>query len=331
MYIRMKLIIAIVLCFCPFLQSSAQLRQKHLLDQEWEFRSDKDGNNLAWEKVTIPHTWNATDGLTPDYYRGVGEYRYHLNLLPEMLKRRAFLRFEAVSQVADVYVNGIPVGTHKGSFNAFCFEVTSLLKKGDNLIEVKVSNRLDNDIAPLVGDFTVFGGIYRPVSLLLLPKTCITPLDHASSGIYIHQDKINSDQAELSIITKVNSNRAEKDLAVRTSIFDAQGKLVSNHITRKSTGKEETVEFINKQSIEHPVLWDGRQSPHLYRVLVEVLKGNMVVDSLSQHTGLRYYTVDADKGFFLNGKPYKIKGVNRHQAQIKDGQSRIKSIMKTWN
>ena len=80
-----------------------------------------------------------------------------------MLKQRAFLRFEAVSQVADVFVNGIPVGNHKGSFNAFCFEITSSLKKGDNLIEVKVSNRLDNDIAPLSGDFTVFGGIYRPV------------------------------------------------------------------------------------------------------------------------------------------------------------------------
>ena len=129
MYIRMKFIIVVVLCLFPFLQSSAQLRQKLLLDQEWEFRSDKDGNNLTWEKVTVPHTWNATDGLTPDYYRGTGEYRYHLNILPEMLKQRAFLRFEAVSQVADVFVNGIPVGNHKGSFNAFCFEITSSLKK----------------------------------------------------------------------------------------------------------------------------------------------------------------------------------------------------------
>ena len=110
MYIRMKFIIVVVLCLFPFLQSSAQLRQNLLLDQEWEFRSDKDGNNLTWEKVTVPHTWNATDGLTPDYYRGTGEYRYHLNILPEMLKQRAFLRFEAVSQVADVFVNGIPVG-----------------------------------------------------------------------------------------------------------------------------------------------------------------------------------------------------------------------------
>lgn len=119
--------------FIPFLQSSAQLRQKLLLDQEWEFRSDKDGNNLTWEKVTVPHTWNATDGLTPDYYRGTGEYRYHLNILPEMLKQRAFLRFEAVSQVADVFVNGIPVGNHKGSFNAFCFEITSSLKRETTL------------------------------------------------------------------------------------------------------------------------------------------------------------------------------------------------------
>lgn len=77
---------------------------------------------------------------------------------------------------------------------------------------------------------------------------------------------------------------------------------------------------------------ERKKSPHLYRVFIEVMKGNTVVDTLSQYTGLRYYSVDAQKGFFLNGNPYKIKGVNRHQDRAgKDGQSRIKSIMKTWN
>lgn len=313
MYLRTKLIIFVIVSLLPLSQISAQLRQHYFLDREWEFRSDKKGTGPAWEKVTVPHTWNATDGMTPEYYRGTGEYRYHLKVVPEMLKKRAFLRFEAVSQVADVFVNGTKAGSHKGAFNAFCFEITPLLKKGENLLEVKVSNRPDNDIAPLAGDFTIFGGIYRPVSLLLLPKTCITPLDYASPGVYIHQDKVDANEAELSIVTKVNSNRTVKGLAVRTRIFNDRGEQVGNSTTQEPSAMNENMEFVNKLNVRHPILWDGLKKPHLYRVHIEVLKGNTVIDTLSQYTGLRYCTVDANKGFFLNGKPYKIKGVNRHQ------------------
>ncbi|MCD8318546.1 MAG: hypothetical protein LUC45_06810 [Paraprevotella sp.] len=166
-----------LLCACFSGSVSGQLRQQLPLDEYWEFRLDKDGVNSAWEHVRVPHSWNARDGVKADYYRGDGEYRYHLCLTPEMFKKRIFLRFEAASQMAEVSLNGQKVGVHKGGFNAFCFEITPYAKKRDNLLEVKVSNRKELKIAPLEGDYTVFGGIYRPVSLLLLPKTCITPLD----------------------------------------------------------------------------------------------------------------------------------------------------------
>ena len=95
----------------------------------------------------------------------------------------------------------------------------------------------------------MYGGIYRPVSLLLLPKTCITPLDYASSGIYIHQDQVDSKRAELSIVTKVNSSQPGKALSVRTSVFNAQGKAIgSTTTTNKSYVKGETAKFINRSS-----------------------------------------------------------------------------------
>ena len=279
-----------------------------------------DKADTAWEKVSIPHTWNAQDGTTPKYFRGVGEYRYLLYISPEMLKKRAFLRFEAVSQVAEVSVNGQNIGTHRGGFNAFCFEITDRLKKGSNLIEVKVSNSEEEYIAPLEGDFTVFGGIYRPVSLLLLPEVCITPLDFASSGIYIRQ-KTNSERSHLSIQTKVDSGgkKTNSKLIVRTSLFDAKDELVGRQSTQESADEENALSFINTFDVEDPILWDGRKSPHLYRVFVEIMKGNTVLDTLSQYTGLRYCSIDAQKGFLLNGKSYKIKGVNRHQDRIDKG------------
>lgn len=317
MCVSLKSIVLGILCCLPFYHLNGQLRQQYELKENWEFRLNKD--NFAWEKVSIPHSWNAKDGITPEYYRGVGEYRYQLEVSSPMLKKRIFLRCEAVSQVADVFVNGEYVGIHEGGFNAFCFELTRFLRKGSNLIEIRASTTKDNNIAPLAGDFTVFGGIYRPISLLLLPEVCITPLDFASSGIYIRQ-KTNAGKSRLSILTKVDTGkRVIKNLTVRTSLFDAKGKLVGRNATQQYAQKKYTAHFINNLDIDDPILWEGRKSPYLYRVFVEIMKGNTVIDTLSQYTGLRYCKVDAQKGFSLNGKPYKIKGVNRHQDREDKG------------
>ena len=128
----------------------------------------------------------------------------------------------------DVSLNGQYLGNHKGAFNAFCFEITPYLKKKDNELIVKANNILNPDIAPLSGDFTIFGGIYRPVSLLILPQTCITPLDYASSGIYIKQTEIQDHKATIDITTKIDGDiSGNKKLRLRTSVFDPTGKLVT--------------------------------------------------------------------------------------------------------
>ena len=317
MYMSLKSIVTGMLCCFSFFHINAQLRQQHILEEGWEFKLDK--TDSVWEKVSIPHTWNAHDGTTSEYFRGMGEYRYQLYVSSAMLEKRIFLRFEAVSQVADVFVNGKNIGTHRGGFNAFCFELSHLLKKGNNLIEVKVSNSENNYIAPLAGDFTVFGGIYRPVSLLLLSEVCITPLDFASSGIYIRQ-KTNSEQSWLSIQTKVdNSRKNASRLTVRTTLFDAKGELIDCNSTQEAEITGNDLSFINTFHVKDPVLWDGRKSPHLYRIFVEIMKGSAVLDTLSQYVGLRYCSIDDQKGFLLNGRLYKIKGVNRHQDREDKG------------
>ena len=199
---------------------------------------------------------------------------------------------------------------HAGEFfNAFCFEITPYVTDGENRLEVEVSNAKELHIAPLEGDFTVFGGIYRPVSLLALPKTCITPLDYASPGVYVTQD-VTPGRAALSVLTKVdNGQKAQKGLAVRASVYDADGRLVVRGETEKAdVEKNGKAEFVNTLQIDRPRLWDGRESPHLYRVFVEVCKGGRVVDTLSQHVGLRYFSVDARNGFMLNGRPVGASG-----------------------
>jgi len=164
------------------------------LDNQWKFiRQDVAGaqavgfNDSAWLTVNLPHTWNNMDGQDGgnDYYRGVGWYRRHLKVNSRYAGKSLFLKFDGAATVADVFVNGKLVGSHKGNFAAFCFDVTPLLRVGqDNVIAVKVNNARDPDIAPLDGDFTVFGGLYRDAHLLVLDKLSISPLDYASPGVY---------------------------------------------------------------------------------------------------------------------------------------------------
>ncbi len=294
-------------CACLSVPVAGQLRQQSFLSEKWDFRLDRDEAEDVWEQVDVPHTWNATDGTSPDYYRGDGTYRYTLSVSPAMMKKRIFLRFEAASQKAEVKLNGQEVGEHVGGFNAFCFEITPYVHSGENLLEVIVSNRKELNIAPLEGDFTVFGGIYRPVSLLLLPKACITPLDYASSGVYVSQ-QVGERRADLSVVTKVdNGLKRVKELSVKTDVFDAAGKLVATATTSQAAEGQARLDFTNRLTVDNPMLWDGRKSPYLYRVFVELKRGKEVLDTLSQYVGLRSFRVDAEKGFILNGKPYKIK------------------------
>ncbi|WP_455497752.1 glycoside hydrolase family 2 protein [Coprobacter sp.] len=299
-------------------QTSAQLREQFPLSGKWLFfKGDANftaSNFPKGEHVSIPHTWNASDGTSEDYYRGKGTYRCTFDLTKNIKKKRIFIRFEAVSLEAEIFLNGQYLGNHKGAFNAFCFEITPYVKKQNNELIVKVSNALNPDVAPLSGDFTVFGGIYRPVSLLILPQTCITPLDYASSGIYIKQTDIQDHKATLDITAKIDGNiSGNKKLRLRTSIFDPEGKLVSSSESENIRKAANNNAIEQQIYIENPVLWNGKVSPNQYRFFCEVLQGKKVIDTLSVHTGLRYFNVDPEKGFFLNGKSYQIRGVNRHQ------------------
>src|SRR5881227_3357764 len=146
------------------------------LDASWKFlRSDAAGaeangyDDSAWSSLSLPHTWNALDGQDGgnNYYRGVGWYRRHLTPIASDAGKRLYLKFDGANSVTDLYVNGTLVGEHKGGYAAFGWDITSLLTVGaDNVIAVKVNNAADSNLAPLGGDFTQFGGIYRHMNLI---------------------------------------------------------------------------------------------------------------------------------------------------------------------
>ena len=151
-------------------------REETRLDSGWRFLQQDAANaeqagfdDSGWPAVSIPHNWGWEDAqLGKNYYRGPGWYRRALDIGTPENGRRYFLRFEAASQVSDVYLNGQFLGQHRGGFGAFCFEITKALSPGGkNLLAVRVDNESEPDVAPLSGDFSVYGGLYRPVHLIV--------------------------------------------------------------------------------------------------------------------------------------------------------------------
>ena len=294
---------------------SGQTRREIRLDDKWIFSKTPEGDGARqWEYVEVPHSWNAADGCTKDYYRGGGKYEYKINLEEIPADQRAYLFFEGVSQEADVKVNGKEAGGHKGAFTAFCLEVTDLLQKGGNRIEVDVTNTPNPDIAPLEGDFTVFGGIYRPVYLKWLPATSISALDHASSGTYITPVSVNEREARIKILTKLDGEglKGKNKYSLKTTILNPQGVEVASNTKSVGNNKESKADILQEFRISKPQLW-SKDSPALYTVRYELLEGKTPVDFMEEKTGFRYFHIDPEEGFFLNGASYPLRGVNRHQ------------------
>ncbi len=295
------------------------------LSSQWHFIKQNvaiDADFSTWEQVSVPHTWNAvdasngggtTDPSNPGYYRGPGWYAQTLNIDNSMANKRVFVRFEAVSLVADVYFNGTHLGQHTGAFGAFCYELTNHINFGGvNTLRVRADNTYRNDVAPLAGDFPVFGGIYRPVELIVKNNTCITPLDYASTGVYLTQKNVSSLSADVDVLTKVDAKTIGENITITTKITDKDGTLVadkSEAVVVSAAQMERTHSF----TIANPNLWEGLSNPYMYTVEVTLTSGATVIDSVSQKLGFRYFSIDPVNGFFLNGKKYTVYGVNRHQ------------------
>ena len=274
--------------------------------------------NADWEQVNVPHTWNADDmqKKTNSFYAGVAYYRKHY-VFPESLEgKRLFLRFEGVGACAEVYVNGYLVGTHKGAYSAFVCEIGSQVRLGEeNEIVVKADNAARPDVIPVNHAlFGVYGGIYRPVWLIVTEPCNIVVNDCASPGVYITQKNVSKQSADVSVRVKLdNATMAPATLELENAIYTREGKLVKVHRQSFELTPQGVQNYVSDFKISHPHLWQGREDPYLYKVVSRLKQDGQVIDEVIQPLGLRKYEAVAGKGFFLNGKKYPMYGVTRHQ------------------
>ncbi len=317
-------LLLLFLSFCVHPDLEAQVRQEIPFNDDWAFHGQSVTGLPIDEIVVLPHSWNTKDAQEGiPYYRGIGRYLKKFSAEELWKDQRIFIRFDGVNITAKVILNGQELGMHKGGYAAFIFEITEYLLFGEeNTIEVIVSNEANLEIIPLVGDFNNYGGIYRPVNLIITNPVCITPLDYASPGIYLKQSDVSEQQAEIEVLTKIsNGSESKADISYNATITDAAGVMVDSQQSddQLATGNS----FLaHKYTIQSPHLWNGKADPYLYHVQVDILQNGEVIDSKTEPLGLRYFHIDANEGFFLNGNPVDLRGVSRHQDR-KDKASAI--------
>lgn len=322
--LKLNLAIALLLGFSSSYAQNSPTKLISLNDQ-WQFSKDQSGaaalpglNSLNWEKLSLPHTWNAFDVMddVPGYYRGIGWYKRKLKIDPALKGKDIFISFNGAYQETEVYINGKLAGSHIGGYTKFIIPVSKFLNYQNDEIEVKVNNRFNEDIPPLTADFTFFGGIYRNVNLIVTNPVHFSKTDHGSSGVYITTPAVSKTAATVKVKSLIENTAATAEkIQISTELVDAAGQTVASQISSlvipAGSAKEIVQDF---KPVKTPRLWSP-EDPYLYRAITKIIsaKTKAVIDEVSNPVGFRWFKFDAATGFFLNDKPLKLIGASRHQ------------------
>jgi beta-galactosidase len=324
-----------ILSLCGPIAAAQESRLIAPLDAGWRFTQAPDLSGVEsgafddalWTPVDLPHTWNriGNDGTErsplSNNVQGVGWYRLHFKAPHASAGSRYFLQFDAVGAVARVWLNGRYLGKHAGAFSRFRFDASSSIKPlGDNVLVVKADNSRPQpgastqDVIPLSGDFFVFGGIYRNVSLIVTRPVHVDLLDFGGPGLYAHALDIDAAGATVQLSGRVaNDLKNPRPIAVEFAIEDAGGAIVASK-SLKTTAAVGSLAMQTRLRVEHPRLWEGIKSPYLYRSVMTIRSdAGKILDRVSQPLGFRTVKFDSDRGFFLNGEQMFLKGVSMHQ------------------
>jgi beta-galactosidase/beta-glucuronidase len=284
--------------------------------KQWQFMCTGGMNANKWTTIAVPSCWELQGfgkydyGFAKDSVRGKEQGLYkHEFLAPSAWKGKTVnIVFEGVMTDADVKINGQSAGEiHQGAFYAFKYDITKLLKYGEqNLLEVTVSKHSANQSvneAERKADYWLFGGIFRPVWLEVLP--------------YFHFDKIWIDaKADGSFSAYVNTSDVADDITL--NIFDPEGKPVGK--TRYSEGESFYAKFRCKDFIPISNLWTP-ETPRLYTAVFSILDKSKTIYTVAKKFGYRTVEVKQRDGIYVNGVKVKMKGVNRSPFRPETGRT----------
>ena len=283
---------------------------------EWQFRDawKPDFDDSRWSKVFLPHSWDQTAHMpwvALGHWRGIGWYRKLFNVPALSSGQRVFLEFEGAMQVAKVWVNGSPAGEHAGGYTGFVFDVTDLVRPGqENLLAVRLDDTNSPDIPPAnETNIAIYGGLYRDVWMHITG-----PLLVPDGGISIATPKVSPAESTLRVTTEVrNSLGAAAKVRVVWQVIASSGEVVATAEQQKEVGPNSTAVFTPAElAVSGAKLWSP-DHPYLYTLRSLLYREGTLADEISTPFGIRVMGYVPGKGYTINGEFINIHGVDRRQ------------------
>lgn len=281
------------------------MRNTYSLNEGWilkkrDFSLEKiKPQSTSEELINLPHTWNNKNNNREAYV-----YRRNLIISEKHRNECLYLEFLGANSICKVYLNNQFVGEHRGGYSTFRFDITEFYDwNGENILSVLVDNSQTEDVSPLNGDFTIYGGLYRPVNLICVNKNHFS-LDYwGTDGVIIRSEVTEKGVGIVNL--EVHTNGTSGTM-VNIKIFDDANNVV--HSQKISSEQKNSTIKINR-----PILWEGKENPYLYTLEASLERDEEAVDKITKTFGFRSCKLTPHKGFFLNGKHLRINGVAKHQ------------------
>ena len=327
---------AAVVTLSPLAGLDAQLQRGRVvrnINSDWRFTPNATArltvidslSDGAWERVTLPHTWNRLDAtdMVPGYRRDAGWYSRRLQLPRRIAGERYVLYFEGANTVADVYVNGRRAGGHVGGYVGFEVDITPFARIGANELLVRVSNADDPDLIPSHrGDFTIYGGLTRDVWLRTVSATHISRLE-------VGTPEVSRTSAHVVVRADIaNHGRVRGNAELSAVLTDPRGRVVARGSRAvELDGDSTATSGIELPAVANPLLWSPA-SPSLYRLTVRLSGPGAQGDRVEERVGFRWFEFRANGPFYLNGERLLLRGTHRHEehaglgAAVPDSQHR---------
>ncbi len=270
------------------------MRRKQSLANDWYFTlrditESEPERKKEGTVISLPHCWNIDDPSQT----GMAVYQKEIEIdLNE--NECVYLDVGAASGVCKAWLNGMYLGEHRGSYARFRFDLSKAVKQGTNRLCIVSDNTRYPDLNPLIGDFNIYGGLYRDVNLLTVNKAHFDPMHYGSDGIEIETEADGTIRIHAKTVNANNASFRYEIIGEETETFtfDCADACIQ---------------------IQNPHLWNGKKDPYLYQLKAVLLENGEESDCVVKTFGFRDFRIDPQEGAFLNGEHIKLKGVAKHQ------------------
>ncbi|OHX64659.1 glycoside hydrolase family 2 TIM barrel-domain containing protein [Flammeovirga pacifica] len=321
----MKRIFYLFILFPLYVFSQNQSREELILREGWKFIKNDDQlfknenfDDSQWEQISLPHDWAIKGPFDKKYdlqkvaifqdgekkateksgrtgalpYIGTGWYRNTIHIDENLDSKQYLLQFDGAMSEAQVFINGKKVGEHPYGYAYFYFDITSYLQEGDNTLAVRLHNE------PKSSRWYPGAGIYRNVTLITKNES-----NFEQWGTTITTPFVDDRQAKVVVNSQVNGDVDQ----VTFEIVNHENEVIAKGTSNTKYGNQ----FESILEVKDPQLWSP-ESPYLYQTKITAYQKGKVTDEIEKTFGIRTISFTADKGFELNGKQRKFKGVCLH-------------------